>query len=120
MSIFEDIFKRTQNHILQTEDRNDLEYDCYLSGGVTTIVVIKDEYLYCANIGNVNAAIFFNEKAYTFKFKVLELTIDNSAVMIDECNRFHNKTSTVEISYDCKYLKFLIKYILFIIYFSLF
>ena len=86
---------------MQTEDRQDEEYDCYLSGGVLTLVVIKDNFLYSANIGNVNAAIFFNEKVYTFKFKILEISTDDSAIMPDE-HKDNNKSFNDDSSSDCK------------------
>ena len=96
---------------MQTEDRQDVEYDCYLSGGVLTLVVIKDDYLYCANIGNVNAAIFFNEKVYTFKFKILEISTDNSAIVPDERKGNNKSIMDESSSYDCiiLFIKFSLK-----------
>lgn len=60
--IINSIFQKTQNHILYTEDKIEAEYDCYLSGGVATLIVLKDKYSYCGNVGNINASIFFREK----------------------------------------------------------
>lgn len=84
MEILDKIFKTTQYHILNSEDKLEIEYDCYLSGGVTSLVVVKDNYIYCANVGNINASLFFTEKIYSFKFKILELSTDDSAIAFDE------------------------------------
>lgn len=84
IEILDKIFKNTQHHILNSEGKLEVEYDCYLSGGVTTLVVVKDNYIYCANVGNINASLFFTEKIYSFKFKVLELSTDDSAMAIDK------------------------------------
>ena len=80
--------------------KQDTQYDCYLSGGVLTLVVIKDNYLYCANIGNVSAALFFNEKLYTFKFKILEFSTDDSALIPKEDAKENN--SQMDSFSDCK------------------
>ncbi len=78
-------------------------YDCILSGGVITLVVIKGDYIYCVNIGNVSASIFFNEKVYTLKFKILEISTDDSAIIPDEY-KGNNKSFTDESSYDSNYI----------------
>lgn len=69
-----------------------MEYDCYLSGGVATLVILKDNYVYCGNIGNINASIFFTEKNYSFKFKINELTTDDSAMVFNSKPVFLEKT----------------------------
>lgn len=85
--ILANIFKTTQCHILNSEDKLEVEYDCYLSGGVTTVVIAKDSYIYCANVGNINASLFFTEKIYSFKFKILELSTDHSAMAFDDSSK---------------------------------
>ncbi len=99
MKIMDIIFQSTQHQILNTEDKLETEYDCYLSGGVTTLVVLKDSYIYCANVGNINASLFFTEKIYSFKFKILELSTDDSAMAFDE--RFPNLQKNLVSENNC-------------------
>jgi len=48
------------------------------------LVIVKDDYIYCGNVGNINASLFFTEKIYSFKFKILELSTDDSAMVFHE------------------------------------
>jgi len=65
---------------LRLDEKVDLEYDCYLSGGVVSLVVVKANMVYCANVGNASACLFFTDKIYSYKFKILELSTDHSAL----------------------------------------
>jgi len=71
----------------------EIEYDCYLSGGVVTLVIVRDNYIYCANVGNINASIFFKEKIFSFKFRIMELSTDDSAMPLDEKSLTQRKNS---------------------------
>ena len=64
---------------MKSDEKADVEFDCYLSGGVVSLVVVKDNIVYCANVGNVTACLFFTEKIYSFKFRIVELSTDHSA-----------------------------------------
>lgn len=63
-----------------------MDYDCYLSGGTVTLLILKDNILYCANVGNINAYLFFSEKYYSLKFKIVELSTDHSAIKLKSSN----------------------------------
>jgi hypothetical protein len=63
---------------MKKEDKYKEEYDPYLSGAVVTVVIKKENTIYFANVGNVLAFLFYSERTY-YKFKVKELTVDNSA-----------------------------------------
>lgn len=106
------IFHSTQHHVLNTEDKLEVEYDCYLSGGVATLVIVKNNYLYCGNVGNINASIFFTEKIYSFKFKIFELSTDDSAMAFDDKPNFRTNSqkdqNNSEGNYHCS--KALIKF----------
>lgn len=91
MKMLGNIFNNTQHHILNSEDKLEIEYDCYLSGGVVTLVVIKNNYLYCGNIGNISASLFFTEKTYSLKFKIIEIATDDSATAIDNKMLFNRQ-----------------------------
>ena len=55
------------------------------------MVVLKDNILYCANVGNISAALFFTEKIYSFKFKIIELSTDDSAMNLNNYNNNFEK-----------------------------
>jgi len=76
--------------LLKCDEKTDLDYDCYLSGGVVTLVVVKDNILYCANVGNISACLFFTERFYSFKFNIIELSTDHSAKMSENCKSKHS------------------------------
>ena len=83
---------------MKSEEKLDIEYDCYLSGGVVTLVIVKDNMIYCANVGNISACLFFTEKIYSFKFKVIELSTDHSAIKYE--NKIFNQegSSTMNLN----------------------
>jgi len=84
-----------------------MDYDCYLSGGVVTLVVVKDQVVYCANVGNISACLFFTEKVYSFKFKVLELSTDHSAMKYDYAKIYKESNLGLNNNNEGKYLLFL-------------
>lgn len=88
------------------------DYDCYLSGGTVTLVILKDNILYCANVGNINASLFYSEKYYSLKFKIIELSTDHSAMTLKESSALQanvNKSYHQETSLESK-LQILIFY----------
>ena len=49
-----------------------------MSGASVTFLLKKGSALYCANVGNVLAFVFFSEKIFSYKFDVRQLTYNNS------------------------------------------
>lgn len=94
-SILEEIFAKTQAHLLRFDEKVDLDYDCYLSGGVVSLVILKDNKVYCANVGNVSACLLFTEKIYSFKFKILELSTDHSALKYENSKHQNGSFSKI-------------------------
>lgn len=43
-----------------------------------TLIIKKGTHIYCANIGNILAFIFFSEKIFSYKFEVFQLNYDDS------------------------------------------
>lgn len=48
-----------------------------------TLIIKKESYIYCANIGNILAFIFFSEKVFSLKFDLKQLTYDDSKLDIE-------------------------------------
>lgn len=88
---------------MRLDEKVELEYDCYLSGGVVSLVVVKDNVVYCANVGNISACLFFTEKVYSFKFKILELSTDHSAVKYESMK--HQYASNLKINENQNFSK---------------
>ena len=43
-----------------------------------TIIIIKDNYIYSANVGNISAFIFLKKKQYCINYEIIEITTDHS------------------------------------------
>lgn len=57
--------------------------------------------IYCANLGNVLAYIFFSEKIFSYKFEVRQLTVDDSRLstqFINESNLNLAPISNIQVS----------------------
>lgn len=88
--ILKNLFETTHNHVIRKEEKFKDDYDPYLSGAVVTLIIKKDNIIYCANVGNVLAFLFYSERVYSYKFKTKGLTIDNSNFKAD----FHSNIGT--------------------------
>jgi serine/threonine protein phosphatase PrpC len=78
--LLESLFLKIHNELIQKSDtKYSMEYDLYLSGTAVTVVIRKENVIYCANVGNVLALLFYAEKIYSYKFKMKELSLNNSA-----------------------------------------
>lgn len=78
--ILRNLFENIHNGvILKEEYRYKNDYDPYLSGAAVTLVIKKDNTIYCANVGNVMALLFFAEKTFSYKFETMEITFNDSS-----------------------------------------
>ncbi len=83
--ILKDLFEDIHTRVIQRDDIKFREdYDPYLSGAVLTLVIKKDDMIYCANVGNVMAMIFFAERSYSYKFETTELTYNDSSFKAEQ------------------------------------
>jgi serine/threonine protein phosphatase PrpC len=79
------MFENIHNQILKRDEMKFREqYDCFLSGTAVTIIVKKDNNIYCANVGNVLAIIFYAERSYSYKFETLELSCNHSSFKAEQ------------------------------------
>lgn len=94
---YEDIFLNLFEDIQQTLINQDVklidEYDPILSGISITIIVVKSDCIYCANVGNVLALVVHNDTATPTKNEIDILTIDDSDLYNDNFEKL-NKLST--------------------------
>ena len=94
---YEDIFLNLFEDIQQTLINQDVklidEYDPILSGISITIIVVKSDCIYSANVGNVLALVVHNDTATPTKNEIDILTIDDSDLYNDNFEKL-NKLST--------------------------
>lgn len=74
------------------------DVDCYLSGVSLTMVIKKGSLIYCANVGNVLAFIFFSEKIFSYKFEVRQLSFDDSNFSLNSVGEISNFNLMAQIS----------------------
>ena len=79
---FEEINKKINNR----EEKTYGNYDPYLSGVAVTIIIRIKNYLFTANVGNVLAVLFSNDKLMPSKFNITELTFNDSNFSEDVVN----------------------------------
>ena len=91
--IFLDIFEDIQNAVVNNEVKLLDEYDSILSGLSVSLVVVKENYIYTVNIGNVLAMIVHNDTTTVTKNEIDILTIDDSDLYNDNYEK-ENKRST--------------------------
>jgi serine/threonine protein phosphatase PrpC len=75
---YENKFEEINRKINNREEKTYGNYDPYLSGVAVTIIVRIKNYLYTANVGNVLAVLFSNDKLMPSKFNITELTFNDS------------------------------------------
>ena len=101
---FEKIFSNINKKINNKEDNTYGDYDPYLSGVAVTICIRIKNYIYTANVGNVLAIIFCNDKLMSTKFNITELTFNDSNFSEDLVDNFdspdNKKNKLNEIHYD--------------------
>ena len=83
---FENKFEEINRKINNREEKTYGNYDPYLSGVAVTIIVRIKNYLYTANVGNVLAVLFSNDKLMPSKFNITELTFNDSNFSEDVVN----------------------------------
>jgi serine/threonine protein phosphatase PrpC len=94
--ILENIFEEIHEYLIKRENISyTQEFDLYLSGTALTLVIKKDNVIYCANVGNVLALLFYAEKIYSYKFKMKELSLNNSAFSVEKESRENLELKTV-------------------------
>lgn len=81
--IFKNIFENVNNSIIKREEYRIEEYDPYLTGAAVTLIIKKDRSIYSANVGNVLALLFYNDKISSTKYKIKELTWDDSVYKVE-------------------------------------
>jgi hypothetical protein len=97
--IITNIFENTHEVILKKEGQTYIDdYDAYLSGCAVTLVIRKDNYIYCANVGNVLALLFYAERIFSYKFKTKELTLNDSSFKAESTlSQFNNPESILKV-----------------------
>ncbi len=83
---FETKFEEINKKINSKEEKTYGNYDPYLSGVAVTIIIRIKNYLYTANVGNVLAVLFSNDKLMPSKFNITELTFNDSNFSEDVVN----------------------------------
>ena len=74
--IFNSLYEEIQNFLVSNDKyNNDNEYDCILSGTSLTIIIKKDNFLYCSNVGNVTCFLYFVDQNIPSRFNIDILTI---------------------------------------------
>lgn len=99
-SEFENIFESVNKKINNKEEKAYGNYDPYLSGIVVTIVVRVKNYLYAANVGNVLAVLFSNDKLMPSKFNITELTFNDSNFSEDIVNNVDKEEEEKNLQND--------------------
>jgi len=79
---FEEINKKLNSR----EEKVYGNYDPYLSGVAVTIIIRIKNMLFTANVGNVLAVLFCNDKLMPSKFNITELTFNDSNFSEDVVN----------------------------------
>lgn len=97
--IITNIFERAHEAILRKEGQTYIDdYDAYLSGCAVTLVIRKDNFIYCANLGNVLALLFYAERIFSYKFKTKELTLNDSSFKAESTlSQFNNPESIIKL-----------------------
>ena len=75
------------------------EYDAYLSGAALTLIIKKDETIFCANLGNVSAFLLSSDREHSYKYNIIGLTLDDSDFTVDALLS-QNICSNKAVSYD--------------------
>ena len=83
---FENKFEEINKKINNREEKTYGNYDPYLSGVAVTIIIRIKNYLFTANVGNVLAVLFSNDKLMPSKFNITELTFNDSNFSEDVVN----------------------------------
>ena len=83
---FENKFEEINKKINNREEKTYGNYDPYLSGVAVTIIVRIKNYLFTANVGNVLAVLFSNDKLMPSKFNITELSFNDSNFSEDLVN----------------------------------
>ena len=83
---YENKFEEINRKINNREEKTYGNYDPYLSGVAVTIIVRIKNYLFTANVGNVLAVLFSNDKLMPSKFNITELTFNDSNFSEDVVN----------------------------------
>ena len=82
--IFNSLYEEIQNFLITNDKYNyENEYDCILSGTSLTIIIKKDNFLYCSNIGNVSCFIYYVDQNIPSRFTIDILTINDSRLELD-------------------------------------
>ena len=83
---FENKFEEINKKINNREEKTYGNYDPYLSGVAVTIIIRIKNILFTANVGNVLAVLFSNDKLMPSKFNITELTFNDSNFSEDVVN----------------------------------
>ena len=83
---FENKFEEINRKINNREEKTYGNYDPYLSGVAVTMIIRLKNYLFTANVGNVLAVLFSNDKLMPSKFNITELTFNDSNFSEDVVN----------------------------------
>ena len=83
---YENKFGEINKKINNREEKTYGNYDPYLSGVAVTIIIRIKNYLFTANVGNVLAVLFSNDKLMPSKFNITELTFNDSNFSEDVVN----------------------------------
>ena len=83
---FENKFEEINRKINNREEKTYGNYDPYLSGVAVTMIIRLKNYLFTANVGNVLAVLFSNDKLMPSKFNITELTFNDSNFSEDAVN----------------------------------
>ncbi len=91
------IFERVHEAILKKEEQKYIDdYDAYLSGCAVTLVIRKENFIYCANVGNVLALLFYAERIFSYKFKTKEMTLNDSSFKAESTlSNFNNQPESM-------------------------
>ena len=84
--IYENKFEEINKKINNREEKTYGNYDPYLSGVAVTIIIRIKNYLFTANVGNVLAVLFSNDKLMPSKFNITELSFNDSNFSEDLVN----------------------------------
>jgi hypothetical protein len=91
--ILKNLFEMTQNLITRKEGKYKDDYDPFLSGAAVTLVIRKENHIYCANVGNILAFIMYSERVYSYGFKTKVLNTDDANFKVDSSTHQANSTS---------------------------
>lgn len=77
-TIFKELFEEINQTIIKREVKEFTNYDPFLSGAAVTIVLRINDILYQANVGNIMAYVFNNDKLCPSKYSLTQLGFNDS------------------------------------------